>query len=406
MGDRAVDVLLVGGGVAAAACASELRAAGFEGSVLLVGRDLDPPYERPPITKGYLRGTSSKEEAFVPVPDDVEVLTRTSVMKLDPAGRVAKLSTKDTVAFEHALIATGANVRRLPLEGDDLEGIHYLRALRNADALRRDAAKAKRVAIVGGSFIACEVAASLTEMGAAVTMVFPEEEPLSLQFGPQVGRWVRSLLEARGVEVRSGEQVKRLEGSGGVLRWLICEHSERVDCETVVVGAGAVPDIMLARSSGLEIGSLGGVSCSSTLETSAAGIYAAGDMCEYESAIHGRPVRIEHHEVAIGQGRCAARNILGAGAAYDDVPYFWSDLAGWATLESVGPAVDGWDEEVVRGSLEPGSAAWTTFYVLGGRVVAAATCGRSADLDEARRLIAGRERVDAAALAGVEPAGG
>ncbi|HEV3002696.1 MAG TPA: FAD-dependent oxidoreductase [Solirubrobacteraceae bacterium] len=379
MAERAVDVLIVGAGAAGASCASELRARGFDGSVLLVGRELDPPYERPPISKGYL---TSREASFLPVPDDVELLTRTSVMKLDTAARAASLSTKDTVSFGSAVLCTGANVRRLPLDGSNLEGIHYLRALRNADALRADVEGASRVALVGGSFIACEVAASLTTMGVGATLVFPEEAPMALQFGGRVGGWVRGLLESRGVEVLAGEEVARFEGDGEDVQRVVCASGRVVECSAVVVGVGAVPDVTLARSSGLELGSTGGIRCSSSLETSAAGVFAAGDACEYDSVLHGRPVRIEHHEVAAGQGRCAARNVLGEGAAYDDVPYFWSDLADWATIEAVGPAVEGWDREEVRGSFESGS--FSVFYSLGERLVAALTCGRAGDLDEAR----------------------
>ena len=378
--DRSVDVLIVGAGAAGASCAAELRAQGFDGSVLLVGRELDAPYERPPISKDLLRGGSP---VTFPLPDDVELLTRTSVMKLDVAERVAALSTKETVAFRHAVLCTGANVRRLPIDGTDLEGIHYLRALRNAAALREDCAGGSRVALVGGSFIACEVAATLTSsLGAACTLVFPEEAPMALQFGSQVGAWARGLLESHGVEVLAGEQVARLEGAGQDVERLVCASGRVVECDTVVIGVGAVPDVMLARSARLELGESGGIACSSSLETSAPGVFAAGDPCEYDSPIHGRPVRIEHHEVAVGQGRCAARNVLGADEPYAEVPYFWSDLADWATLEAVGPAVDGWDEEEVRGSFDSGE--FSVLYSKGSRLVAALACGRPADLDEAR----------------------
>jgi 3-phenylpropionate/trans-cinnamate dioxygenase ferredoxin reductase subunit len=389
--DRSVDVLLVGGGTASAACSVELRAGGFSGSVLLCGRELDPPYERPPISKHYLLGRSRREDALLAVGEDVEVLTRTSVMKLDVAARVATLSTKETVAFDRALLATGANVRRLPIDGTDLDGIHYLRALRNADALRADVDGAARVGIVGGSFIACEVAASLATMGVRSTLVFPEEAPLALPFGAQVGGWARSLLESHGVEVLAGAAVERLEGDGARVGRIVLASGRVVECDAVLIGVGAVPDVMLARSSGLDLGPLGGVACSSSLQTSAPGVFAAGDMCEYESVLHGRPVRIEHHEVAAGQGRAAARAMLGSPDPYDDVPYFWSDLADWATLESVGPAVDGWDEEVVDGSFADGS--FTVWYARSGRLVAALTCGRPDDLDRARELLRSGEPV-------------
>jgi 3-phenylpropionate/trans-cinnamate dioxygenase ferredoxin reductase subunit len=386
MADRQVDVLLVGGGVASQAAAQELREQGFAGSVLLVGRELDPPYERPPISKSYLLGRSSKDDALLPVPGDVEVLTRTSVMKLDTGARTAALSTKETVAYGQAVLATGANVRRLTIEGSDLEGIHYLRALRNADALREDVKGAERVGIVGGSFIACEVAASLATLGVRSTLVFPEEAPMALQFGARVGGVVRDLLAEHDVEVIAGEQVERLEGDGGGVGRIVCASGRAVDCQAVLIGIGAVPDVMLARQSGLELSDSGGVRCSATLETSAPGVFAAGDVCEYDSVIHGRRLRIEHFEVAAAQGRCAARNVLGAGEAFAEVPYFWSDLSDWLTLESVGPAVDGWDDEEVRGSLEDRS--FSVLYRREGRLVAAVTAGRPADLDEARAELA------------------
>jgi 3-phenylpropionate/trans-cinnamate dioxygenase ferredoxin reductase subunit len=158
-----------------------------------------------------------------------------------------------------------------------------------------------------------------------------------------------------------------------------------VDCDAVVIGSGAVPDVMLARAAGLELGPLGGVACSARLETSVPGVFAAGDMCEYDSVVHGRPMRVEHHEVAVGQGRAAARAMLGSTEPYADVPYFWSDLADWATLEAVGPAADGWDREELTGSLDDG--AWTVWYLRDGRLAAAATCGRPEDLDRARDLL-------------------
>src|SRR3954454_24757678 len=188
MADRSVDHLIIGGGIAGATCALTLREEGATESILLVGRELDPPYHRPPITKGYLAGAERREDAAIALPGDVEVLTRTSVMALDPAARTATLSTKETVAYGTALLATGAMVRRLAIDGAALEGIHYLRTLPNSDAIRRDAQSAQRVVLVGGSFIAVEVAASLTAMGKSCTLVMQEEEPLSTLLGMTAGK--------------------------------------------------------------------------------------------------------------------------------------------------------------------------------------------------------------------------
>src|SRR5215211_2153498 len=193
MADRSVDHLLIGGGLAAANCARWLRDEGGDGSILLVGREPHPPYNRPPLSKGYLQGTESLDDAlFRPhewwQENDVELLARTSVMKLDPQERVATLSNKQQVGFDTALLATGANVRRLRVDGCDLDGIHYLRAVANSDAIRADAERAGRAVLVGGSYIACEVAASLTAAhGVKCSLVMLEEVTLERHFGPEVG---------------------------------------------------------------------------------------------------------------------------------------------------------------------------------------------------------------------------
>src|SRR4051794_5623981 len=184
---------------------------------------MDPPYDRPPCSKEYLRGRRERSETYLPLPDDVEVLTRTSVLKLDPAAKLAKLSTKDEVTFGQALLATGANVRRLPVEGSDLEGIHYLRALRNADVLRDDVADAERVVLVGGSYIGTEVAASLTKMGKHCAIVMQEQVTLEAGFGAQVGGWFQRVLTEHGVEVPPGEAVDRFEGAGERVERVVCQ---------------------------------------------------------------------------------------------------------------------------------------------------------------------------------------
>jgi 3-phenylpropionate/trans-cinnamate dioxygenase ferredoxin reductase component len=391
MADRQVDILLVGGGIACAAAAQTLRDEGFEGSVLLAGRELHAPYHRPPASKEYLRGEHGPEGALVH-PEGwwdehgVELRTRTSVLALDTAAKTARLSTKEEVGYGQALVATGAMVRRLQIDGAQLEGIHYLRALGNADAIRGDAQGAGRVICVGGSYIASEVAASLTELGARVTMVMLEEHPLARSFGATAGRFFRRVLEEHGVEVLGGDEVARMEGGERVERAVTIAGRE-LDADLVVCGVGAMPDVMLARKSGLSLGELGGVLCDTRLRTSAAGVFAAGDMCEYESVVHGRPMRIEHEDVAAAQGRTAARNMLGADVPHDEVPYFFSDLSDWASLEYVGPA-EAWDAEELEGSPDDGAFAIT--YRQDGAVRALLSVGGAGDLDRARELIRGR----------------
>ena len=380
MADRRVDHLLIGGGIAAATCAQTLRDEGAGGSILLVGRELDPPYHRPPCSKGYMQGRESKDDTFVDLPEDIEVLTRTSVLELDGAARTAKLSTTEEVEYGSALIATGAMVRRLNVEGAQLEGIHYLRALGNADAIRNDVADRERIVCVGGSYIGCEVAASLTALGKRCTIVMLEDEPMERGFGAQGGRYVRRVLEQHGIEIAGGVSVERFEGSGERVEAVVAADGRSFAADAVVCGTGALPDVMLAKKSGLELGELGGVRCDATLQTSADGLYAAGDICEYDSVIHGRVMRIEHEQVAMDQGATAARNMLGAGSPHDVVPYFWSDLSDWTTLEYVGPA-HAWDEELLDGT--PDDDEFSVRYMQEGRLVASPAVGGHADLDAA-----------------------
>jgi 3-phenylpropionate/trans-cinnamate dioxygenase ferredoxin reductase component len=386
-------VLIVGAGAAGAACASALRDGGYDGTVVLAGRDVDPPYERPFCSKEYLRGDMGREATYLDLPEGVDLRIRTSVMKLDVSGRLAKLPSEE-LSFEHAVLATGANVRRLRVEGAELEGIHYLRALGNADAIRADASEASNVVLVGGSYIACEVAASLTSQGRKCTLVMQEEGPLSLGFGRTASEFFAGVLRSHGIEWVAGDALGRFEGDGRVSR-VVTSSGRSLDADMVVMGTGAVPDVMLARSAGLSLGETGGIACSSILETSAPGVWAAGDACEYDSVVHGRRLRIEHWEVACAQGAAVAAAILGSREPFAEIPYFWSDLADWCTLEYVGPA-SSWDEEVVRGSVADGE--FTIFYREGGRVVAALTVGRSDDLERARELMASGEVVGADSL--------
>lgn len=393
MADRHVEHLLIGGGVASAACAAQLAEDGATG-VVLVGRELDPPYHRPPCSKGYLQGAEDKDALRAELPSGVEVLTRTSVMALDPAAKTATLSSKETWSYDRALVATGAMVRRLNVDGAALEGIHYLRAPANADAIRRDLEGAERVVLVGGSYIGCEVAASLTQLGKPCTVVMMESEPMERGFGRTTGRWIRGLLEARGVEVVGDADVQAFTGEERV-DGVVLAGGRALPADLVVCGTGATPDVMLARKSGLPIGETGGVRCDATLTVEGAdGLFAAGDMCEFDSVLHGARVRIEHEEVAMAHGRTAARNMLGAGAEHDEVPYFWSDLADWATLEYVSVGSDA-DAEEVEGSVEDG--AFAVRFLRDGALVAYLRSGGFGDLDAAKAELRGTNRGTSAA---------
>jgi 3-phenylpropionate/trans-cinnamate dioxygenase ferredoxin reductase component len=394
MADRHVAHLLIGGGLASANCARWLREAGGEGEILLVGREPEPPYNRPPCSKGYLQGHESRDETYFR-PNEwweenrIGLSTRTSAMKLDPAAREATLSSKEVVSYDTALLATGANVRRLNVEGAELEGIHYLRALGNADHIRADA-DGKKVVLIGGSYIGCEVAASLTAADhATCQIVMQEAVTLSRGFGETAGRWLQERLEEHGIVVHGEDALERFEGADGRVTHVVTAAGKRLEADCVVIGAGVMPDVTLARAAGLALDEeRGGVRCDARLRTSAPGVWAAGDVASYESRPNGRRIRIEHWDVAFNHGKSVALNMLGQEVEHDVVPYFFSDLADWASLEYVGPAA-AWDREIVRGSLDGGS--FSVWYLAEGRLEGALSVGRSDDLEHARRLIASRE---------------
>jgi 3-phenylpropionate/trans-cinnamate dioxygenase ferredoxin reductase component len=394
MPESTVDVLLIGGGVASAAAAGELRRRGFEGTITLATRELDAPYHRPPITKGLLRAPADAAELAVhPAAwwqeHDVELLTRSAVMSLDPESRTATLANKTVLHYGKALLATGAMVRRLSIEGAALQGIHYLRTPANAVKLREEAAQAEGIVLVGGSFIAVEVAAQLSSLGHRCTIVMQEGQCLERTFGDAVATYVTALLARNGVEIVCGVDVAAFVGDERV-RGVRTVDGTIVEGDLVVVGAGAVPDTKLAARAGLELGATGGVKTDKYLRTSSPDIYAAGDVCEYDSVVHGRALRVEHEQHAEAQGETVARNILGDEVPHTEVPYFWTEIADWAKLEYVGPAPR-WDREIVSGSVEDGD--FTVWYLAEERLVAALTAGRPQDLDTARKQIAAAEPV-------------
>src|SRR5688572_22638749 len=378
---KEVDFLLVGGGMASAYCASELRRGGADGSVMLVGREKEPPYERPPLSKEYLRGDAERADAVVNgsewyAENNIELVTGKNVMSLDAEERVAKIQGGEEVRFGKALLATGAMVNILRVEGAELDGIHYLRAFGNSDSIRDDAGAGKKAVLIGGSYIGCEVAASLTELGVECTIVMLEDVALSASFGEEVGRYFQRMLESKGIGFIGGDALAVFEGDGRVQK-AVTEGGRELDCDFCVVGAGVKPDVMLAQRAGLEVDD--GIVCDSRLQTSVDGIFAAGDCCSYDSVVHGRRLRVEHWDVALQQGRHVGKAMLGSEEPYRAVPYFFSDLSDWTGFEYVGPAKD-WDEVVFRGSLNDGEfSAW---YIKDGAVAGAIAVGRSGDLVE------------------------
>ncbi|MFY9488950.1 MAG: FAD-dependent oxidoreductase [Solirubrobacterales bacterium] len=407
MPDRHVDHLLIGGGLASANCARWLREAGGEGEILLVGREPEPPYNRPALTKGYLAATEDRSmDYFRPsefwADQRIELMTKMNVVGLDAENKVATLQNKQEISFDTALLATGANVRLLRVDGMGQEGIHYIRAYGNADTLREDLDRlGRRVVCIGGSYVGCEIAATLSRLGCECHIVMLEEFPLERTLGAEVGSWAKDYLESLGITFHPRESLASLDGDGERVTAVVTESGLKVEADVVVIGAGVNPDTMLGQRAGLTIGEKRGILCDSRLRTSAPGIFAAGDVCEYESAMHGGTIRVEHWDVAFNHGKTAALNMLGQDIEHNVVPYFWTDLAD-VEIESVGPAYR-WDRVIVRGKpLERSFSAW---YIDGDRVAQVAGVGRPHDIEVGRELIASRRALSSSMIDGIADVG-
>ncbi|MFT4049753.1 MAG: FAD-dependent oxidoreductase [Solirubrobacterales bacterium] len=402
MADRHVDHLLIGGGLASANCARHLRE-NSDDSILLVGREPEPPYNRPALTKGYLAHTEDRAmDYFRPAEfwgeQKIELMTRMNVMKLDTEAREATLMNKEVIGYGKALVATGANVNLLRVEGMGQEGIHYLRAFGSTDSILEDLDRlGRRVTMIGGSYIGCEVAATLARHGCDCQIVMLEDLPLQRTLGDELGLWTQRHLKKLGVQLHPGESLASLAGDGERVTAVVCESGLEIDSDLVVIGAGVHPETMLAKQAGLEIGERGGILTDANLRSSAPDVFAAGDVAEWFSVFHDKHIRVEHWDVAFNHGRTAALNMLGQDVPHEIVPYFWTDMAD-VEIESVGPAY-GWDRVIMRGSIE--DASFSAWYVQGSRVAQVAAVGRGQDLEVARRLLADRTELSEAQLSAI-----
>jgi 3-phenylpropionate/trans-cinnamate dioxygenase ferredoxin reductase subunit len=389
--------VIVGAGLAGAKAAEALREEGHEGPIVLLGAERERPYERPPLSKEYLRGEQERAQAYVHDEDfyaanGIELRTGTTVTDLDTDARELETSDGERIRFHRLLLATGAEPRRLDVAGAELDGVHYLRSLEDSDAIAaRLRAGSGRVVVIGAGWIGAEVAASARQKGLDVALVEAAEVPLERVLGREVGEIYARLHRDNGVELHTGTGVAAFEGPERVERVRLADGSA-LDCDFAVVGVGVVPRTALAERAGLAVEN--GIVVSARLETSAVGVFAAGDVA---SALHpflGRAVRVEHWANALNQPKVAARAMLGKPAAYDRLPYFFSDQYDLG-MEYRGHALH-WDEVVFRG--DPEAREFVAFWLYGGRVVA----GMNANVwdvgDAIRALIRSRRRVPAGRL--------
>jgi NADPH-dependent 2,4-dienoyl-CoA reductase/sulfur reductase-like enzyme/nitrite reductase/ring-hydroxylating ferredoxin subunit len=370
-------IVIIGGGAAGLAAADLLRRDGYAGPIAMLSADADPPVDRPNLSKDYLAGEA--QDDWMPLwPEDlyrerrVDLVLNTRAVSIDAAGKRVLLEDGSSRDFGALLIATGADPIHLPMAGADTADVQYLRSFADSRAIVERAKSATRALVVGASFIGLEVAASLRTRGVAVEVVAPEKRPLERVMGGEIGRFVQDLHESHGVTFHLGQTVTSIAG-----RTVTLSGGATIDADVVVVGAGVRPSIAIAEKSGLAVDR--GITVNEYLETSAPGIFAAGDAARWPDPHSGERIRVEHWVVAERMGQTAARNMLGLCERFDAVPFFWSQHYD-VTIRYVGHA-ERWDSVRVDGSLEKRDASVS--FLRGGRRLAVATIARDRDSLEA-----------------------
>jgi 3-phenylpropionate/trans-cinnamate dioxygenase ferredoxin reductase subunit len=360
--------VIVGASLAGAKAAEELRTQGFDGRIVLIGAEAERPYERPPLTKDYLRGESEREKAYVHAADfyaenEIELETSTTVSEIDPAGGRVGLGDRRTIHFDRLLLTTGADPRRIAVDGAALDGVHYLRTLADCDVPRERLNEGGRVVVVGAGWIGSEFAASARQRGLEVTIVDPLALPNERIFGPEIGAFYRDVHLQHGVEMVLGEGVEELLGKDNVTA-VRTSGGREIACDFVVVGIGITPRVELAAAAGLGVDN--GILVSDALQTSAPNVFAAGDAANADNPFYGAPIRLEHWANALNQGPAAARSMLGQATSYDRIPYFYSDQYD-VGMEYAGHAPK-WDDVVFRGERDSGE--FIAFWLKDRRVIA------------------------------------
>jgi 3-phenylpropionate/trans-cinnamate dioxygenase ferredoxin reductase component len=387
--------VIVGANLAGGTAAGELRRQGFDGPVVLIGAEPEPPYERPPLSKEYMRGEQSLEEASVRPPgwfeeQDIETRFGVRAERIDTSARTVTLEGGDEIAFDKLLVSTGCRNRRFPIPGLDLPGVFDLRTARDAERIKAAAGKGGRVVQVGMGFIGAEIAASLRSQDLEVTAIESGGVPLQRVLGPEIGAVVRDLHADHGVTMHFGDVAESFEG-GSRVEAVVTRAGRRLECDFAVVGVGVQPNIEVAEGSGLEVGN--GIVVDSGLETNVPGVFAAGDIALHDHPTFGQ-IRVEHFDNALKMGQHAARGMLGDKQVFDDPHWFWSDQYD-ANIQMSGFALS-WDEIVIRGSRE--ARSFSAFYLKDGVLLSAFSINRPRDVRRAMRLIRAQVRPDPAKL--------
>jgi 3-phenylpropionate/trans-cinnamate dioxygenase ferredoxin reductase subunit len=393
-------IVVVGTGQAGGWTARTLRDEGHDGRIVLIGEEPFPPYERPPLSKEFLFGDLPVERTYVfpqavYAEKNIELRLNTRVVGLDAAARTVTLAGEETLAYDKLMLATGSRPRPLPVPGTELAGVYYLRTIADTESIRHAIRPGGAVVVVGGGWIGMEVAAGAKKLGARVTVVEALDRVCARAVTPDLSAFLLAAHQAQGVEVRLNAAVTRIEGHGKAERVVLGDGSA-VPASVVVIGIGIVPNVELAAEAGLAVDN--GIVVDAYGQTSHPDVYAAGDVTNHPNAILGRRIRLESWENAQNQAIAAAKAMLGKGAPYGEIPWFWSDQFD-LNIQLVGlPIV--WDRAATRGS--PDARQFITFYLKDGRIDGAAAINSARDVRFVRRLMAAGKPVDPDRL--VDPA--
>jgi 3-phenylpropionate/trans-cinnamate dioxygenase ferredoxin reductase subunit len=389
--------IIVGASLAGAKAAETLREEGFHGRVVLVGAEGERPYERPPLSKDYLRGEVGREKVYVHdegfyAEHDIELRLNTAAVDLNTSNTEVALDDGDVLRYDRLLLATGSEPRRLAISGAELDGVMYLRSVYDSDLLHERVDHGGSVVVVGAGWIGAEVAASARQRGLEVTVIEPASVPLERVMGAEVGGIYRDIHTDHGVEMLMGTGIEAFEGDNAVER-VRTSDGRLIECDFVVVGVGVQPRIQLAATAGLEVDN--GIVVDEHLQTSVPGVFAAGDVANAHHPFYGGRIRVEHWANALHQGPAAARNMLGQADPFERLPYFFSDQYD-VGMEYSGFARD-WDRVVFRG--DPASREFIAFWISDARVVAGMNVNVRDVSESIRRLVSERVEVDDRRLA-------
>ncbi len=388
--------VVVGANLAGGRAAQWLRQEGFDGKIILIGAEPDPPYERPPLSKEYLRGDMPRERLFIAPSEayreqEIELRLGARATSISPAERSVELEHGERIRYDKLLLATGGHVRHVSVPGSELEGIHYLRTVADSERIAAELQPGRRLVVIGAGFIGAEVAATARTKGLDVHVLEMAPVPLGRVLGEELGRTYAKIHRDHGVQLHTGEAIERFEGVTRVER-VVSSSGRKIDCDVVVVGVGIEPATELAQDAGLEVED--GIVVNEYCETSAPDIYAAGDVASFYHPLLDTRLRVEHWSNAQNQGITAAKNMLGKQKAYDDIPWFWSDQYD-LNMQYIGHAPR-WDEIVLRGDVA--GRSFTAFYIEGGRLRAALAVNHQRDIRASRELIKRGAPVSAGAL--------